>query len=180
MRKGLPIALAGVLLLLLAACAGSSSSGAGSSSSGLHYTSALRSLNASGASGTADLTLDGNRLLIHIKVSGMVPGQSHPQHIHGDPTKTASCPPATAVDKNGLITLASGTPFYGPLALGLDAPVANATGAIDYTHSFTLSADDKDKLTHLTSHVIVVHGVMVNGEYDGTVPAACGTIVEGR
>ena len=179
MRKGFLLALAGILLSLLAACAGSTTSG-GASNSGLHYTSALKSLNASGASGTADLTLDGNRLLIHIKVSGLVPGQSHPQHIHGDPTKTASCPPATAIDKNGLITLASGTPFYGPLALGLDAPVANGVGAIDYTHSFTLSADDKDKLAHLTNHVIVVHGVMVNGEYDGTVPAACGTLVEGR
>ena len=180
MRKGLPITLASVLLVLLAGCAGSTTSGISSSSSGLHYTSTLKSLNDSGASGTANLTLDGNRLLIHIKVSGLVPGQSHPQHIHGDPTKTASCPPATAIDKNGLITLASDTPFYGPLALGLDAPVANGTGAVDYTHSFTLSTDDKDKLSHLTSHVIVVHGVMVNGEYDGTVPAACGTIVEGR
>jgi len=178
MRKGLPIALAGILLLLLAACA-SATTGAAPDTS-LHYTSALQALNDSGASGTADLTLNGNRLLIHVKVSGLVPGQSHPQHIHGDPTKTASCPPATAIDKNGLITLASGTPFYGPLALGLDAPVANASGAIDYTHSFTLSADDKDKLAHLTSHVIVVHGVMVNGEYDGTVPAACGTITERR
>ena len=67
-----------------------------------HYRADLASLNSSGVSGTAELTLSGDQLTVTITATGLEPNAPHPQHIHGavDNKGNATCPPPAA-DVNG-------------------------------------------------------------------------------
>lgn len=150
-----------------------------SNSLNLHktYTAHISSLNDSGVSGTATLTLMGDKLTVHIQASGLEPGMVHPQHIHGfmDNNKNAVCPPMSAdTDGDGLVELGEGLPFYGPVLLSLEPFPTAPDGTIDYKQTFDIS--DKMYLLPLQNNVIVLHGMTVDGEYWPTLPVACGEI----
>ncbi|HEV7331349.1 MAG TPA: CHRD domain-containing protein [Flavisolibacter sp.] len=141
------------------------------------YKAYLSPLNNSGVSGMATLTLEGNMLTVTIEASGLTPNQVHPQHIHGfmERNKNAKCPPMSAdTDGDGLVELAEGAPFYGPVLLSLTPfPTATAEGNIMYSNTFTI---DKELLP-LQNNAIVLHGMMVNGTYWPTLPVACAQIM---
>lgn len=139
------------------------------------YTAHISSLNDSGVSGMATLTLMGDQLTVHIQASGLEPGMVHPQHIHGfmDNNKNAVCPPMSAdVNGDGLVDLGEGLPFYGPVLLNLTPFPTAPDGTVDYMQTFTVNAD----LLPLQNNVIVLHGMTVDGEYWPTLPVACGEI----
>lgn len=139
------------------------------------YTANIMSLNDSGVSGTATLTLEGNQLTVHIMATGLEPGMVHPQHIHGfmDDNRNAVCPPMSAdTDGDGLVELGEGVPFYGPVLLDLTPFPTAPDGSVNYTQTFTVSAG----ILPLQNNVIVLHGMTVDGEYWPTLPVACGAI----
>ncbi|MER2997957.1 hypothetical protein [Pontibacter populi] len=139
------------------------------------YTANIMSLNDSGVSGTATLTLEGDQLTVHIMATGLEPGMVHPQHIHGfmDSNQNAVCPPMSAdTDGDGLVELGEGVPFYGPVLLPLEPFPTAPDGSINYTQTFTVSAG----ILPLQNNVIVLHGMTVDGEYWPTLPVACAAI----
>ncbi|GAB3196811.1 hypothetical protein ABID22_003482 [Pontibacter aydingkolensis] len=139
------------------------------------YTADIMSLNGSGVMGTATLTLKGDMLTVNIMASGLEPNQPHPQHIHGfmDSNKNAVCPPMSAdTDNDGLIELAEGAPFYGPILLSLTPFPTAPDGTINYTKTFPVTAG----MLPLQNNVIVLHGMTVGNTYWPTLPVACGAI----
>lgn len=139
------------------------------------YTAKLDALNDSGTTGTAWLTLNGNKLSVSINATGLEADQVHAQHIHGLSSGNASCPPMSA-DKNGdgLVSLEEGVPFYGAVLQPLEPyPTADASGKVNFKATYTV---DPSKLGSLTDRVIVLHGMTVKGKYDGSLPVACGQI----
>lgn len=149
------------------------------------YTATLGQLNNSGANGRATLLVNGNDLTVKINASGLVANQPHPQHIHGldDGTKNGTCPPASAdTDNDGIITVPEGAPFYGAILLPLeDFPMADASGEISFSKTFTLGENgvpSASALASLENRVIVLHGLNNDGSYVATIPVACGEIVK--
>ncbi len=163
------------------------------------YYSGLSSLNNSGVSGFASLIHMDNKLTVKIWADGLTPNMVHPQHIHGlESDANATCPPAPgsaefmAADTNGdgVIDLVEGLPFYGPVLLELyepidEFPVANADGEIHFERTFTLGVTEFEEegmvptweeLAPLVNRTIVLHGMFFQGEYDASLPVACGQI----
>lgn len=146
------------------------------------YTVLFGSLNGSDVTGFAELTLDGDQLTVEINASGYTPETMHMQHIHGvdAPEGGSVCPNPTAdTNDDGLISISEGGPFYGGVALPLfsdvdaeEYPMSDEGGAVSFENTYTLE-DEVD----LTQHTIVLHGLPVAGEYDASVPVACGLIV---
>ncbi len=169
------------------------------------YTTTLDTLNGSGASGTATVTVSGNQATVDIQSSGLAAGAPHAQHIHIGGQNV--CPPASAdTDGSGAISVAEGQPFYGDIqasltttgdvsadsALAVDRmPVANADGTLSYSRTFTLPSG----LTaaDIANGVIVQHGIDFNGNgtydtsagqssvdpslpFEATAPATCGKL----
>src|SRR5215207_623273 len=71
------------------------------------YSIELSELNGSGSSGVAVLTLaeDGS-LTVNVEAQGMVPGQPHAQHVHGDSSlkRDFTCPTQEAdADGDGIV-----------------------------------------------------------------------------
>jgi len=96
-----------------------------------HYVATLSALNASGVSGTVEMTLSGDEMDVTISLVGLVPNQQHMQHIHGAHGAIATCPTAASANADGIITLAAGTPAYGPVALPFEpTPTADVSGKI--------------------------------------------------
>ena len=78
-----------------AAAHGSHSPAALSAGEPSSYSIELAELNGSGSSGVAVLTLaDDGSLTVNIEAQGMVPGQPHAQHVHGDSSleRDFTCP----------------------------------------------------------------------------------------
>jgi hypothetical protein len=201
----LPLAVAVALALPVAAGATS-----------LNYVADLNPLSGSGVSGRATLALDTatNLLDVHVKAKGLTPGQLHVQHIHGtfgpDGRPTQAVTPSFAggadTDRDGIIELAEGVPFYGPIILNLSDgaggfPTA-PKGKVNFHQIYDLSstsafavnaATDKpfsaEDLLPLDLREIVLHGGFLAegqgfgpGEADGTagyktvLPVAAGVI----
>ncbi len=136
----------------------------------------LDPLNNSGASGTADLALDGDQLTTDIASQGLAPGLPHAQHIHGLEQAMSECP-TILNDQNGdnLVNTTEGEPSYGPIltslttegdtspesALAVDRfPVANEDGTLTYDRTFGVPRNVADRLEEFA---IVQHGVDLNG-----------------
>jgi hypothetical protein len=140
----------------------------------------LKSLNGSGASAHAWITLDGSTLTIHMEEAGLEPGMVHPQHVHGklpgdataSPTIISKCPaPSRDTDGDGLVSFAEGLPDYGGVLVNFGAPVAAADG------TFTLDATlEVDPNIDLNSRALVIHGLTVAGAYNASLPVACGQV----
>lgn len=140
------------------------------------YTAVLNSLNNSGASGTATLSLKGNMLTVKIEAMGLEPNKLHPQHIHGFEanTRNSTCPTMAAdINGDGYVDLAEGLPSYGPVLLNLaPLPTADADGNVMFEQTFEISKN----LLPLQNRAIVLHGLTVNGVYEAVMPVACGQI----
>ncbi len=144
-----------------------------------HYVVTLAALNDSGVTGSVTLTRKGDILSVTVKLAGATPNQQHMQHIHGSHATTATCPTAAVASPDGVITLAAGTPYYGPVALPLEpTPTADSSGSISWTDMYAISTTDDYTMAPLTQHVVLIHGMMYKGAYDQIMPAACGTIQE--
>ena len=136
----------------------------------------LAPLNNSGASGTANLALEGDQLTTDIASEGLAPNLPHAQHIHGLEQAMSECP-TILNDQNGdnLVNTTEGEPSYGPIltslttegdtspesALAVDRfPVANEDGTLTYDRTFGVPANVADRLEDFA---IVQHGVDLNG-----------------
>jgi len=138
----------------------------------------LTELNDSGVTGKAVLVQKDGSLRVKLQARDLVPDMLHPQHIHGlAGSNNGTCPPPSAAGGDGVLTLADGLPFYGPVLQPLtqspmdDFPTAD-NGKINYRETFAVDGD----LADLSDEVIVVHGGYVDGEYVATLPVACGEI----
>jgi hypothetical protein len=148
----------------------------------------LVELNNSGASGTVVLTAsDDGGLTVVIKSRGLVPGQPHPQHIHGagGGGHHFMCPTVedNDTDGDGVLTNEEATGEYGTIFLalttrggatpedGLDVarmPVADDQGRLDYERTFPADAVPDGLIENLSGVHVVQHGIDVNdnGKYD--------------
>lgn len=142
----------------------------------------LNTLNNSGVTGVATVTLQGDHhLTVTIHATGVEAGKPHPQHIHGaaDGTPT-SCPDLSAdMDGDNLVSVGEGIPVFGPIILPLKPFQIAADGTIDYHQEFNLGEDvalTADQLGPLHHRTIVLHGLSIGGEYVPTMPIACGRL----
>jgi hypothetical protein len=163
---------------------------AGDSSAGEpgSYSIELAELNGSGSSGVALLTLaDDGSLTVNIEAQGMVPGQPHAQHVHGDSSleRDFTCPTQDAdANGDGIVNTLEGIPSYGEIHI-----------ALTYERTFTAAELPDGTATAVRNLHVVTHGIDVNGngDYDmaagpseldpaspqeATAPASCG-IIEG-
>ncbi|WP_157514620.1 hypothetical protein [Christiangramia portivictoriae] len=146
------------------------------------YKTCAKELNDSGVIALASVAKTGNKFDVTVLATNTTAGMSHLQHIHGfapvqGVQQDATCPTMDAAGADGILTLAEGEPFYGPVQLGLSVsgdqyPVADANGNYIYERVFTLSADEMENLTSLDKNVIVIHGLDGNA----TLPVACGEL----
>jgi hypothetical protein len=142
-----------------------------------HYTATLSALNASGVTGTVEMALSGDYMDVTISLAGLTANQAHMQHIHGAHDTRATCPTPASANADGIITLAAGTPAYGPVALPFEpTPTADANGKISWSRTLRLLPDDIYNIKTLTEHVVLIHGMPYKGVYDQTLPVACGPI----
>lgn len=138
------------------------------------YRVALRPLNDSGVTGSAQLIQRGNKVRVILRARGLEPNMVHPQHIHGIAgNQDAVCPPASAAGPDGLLSLTDGLPFYGPVLQSLTPFPMASHGKVTYNQTFRISGD----LLELKDEVIVLHGMTVDGDYVATLPIACGEIM---
>lgn len=167
----------------------------------------------SNVTGHASLRLTGRMLTVDLAASGLTPMEPHAMHIHGLLDRVNECPTISA-DVNtgdpisstptpitgtpdGLISLAEGNPFYGPIdvsfttsgdttaASGLALErfaSADATGNLSYHRTIALPKDIAKNLTNLH---IVLHGADLPADadssslsnlFEATLPVACGSI----
>lgn len=201
MRKAfaLPtVAIAAAAFPLLAMSSASADEGATS------FQADLGSVNSSGVTGTAMVTLDGNTGSVMIEASGLLAGAPHAQHIHI--AALGTCPSdglEDDADKDGWVSVTEAAKYYGAIGASLTLsgdtspesglavdrfPTAEG-GSISYNRTFEVS-DDVRKAFEAGTSVIVLHGVDKDGSgaYDGdiksdldpslpmeaTAPAACG------
>jgi len=144
------------------------------------FTVQLHSLNGSGVTGKAVLKIkNGNTFKIELEADGLEANMPHAQHIHGlsAPVRIATCPDSSAdVDADGLVSVGEGLPFYGPIVLPLTPfDLVGSDGELRYEARFTINPGAVQPLQKRT---IVLHGMMVNGRYIGSLPVACGQVVE--
>lgn len=148
------------------------------------YKSCLTPLNNSGSLAFGYFEFVNNTMKATVIATGVTPNQPHPQHIHGfTDGSDATCPPANAADDDPqgddrYISLSEGAPFYGPVLLSLDYangefPVANSAGHYIYERTFNRSPNS---FPGPESLAVVVHGRMVDGNYQPSLPVACGEI----
>jgi hypothetical protein len=147
----------------------------------------LMEQNGSGASGTVTLTaLSNGGLKVVIRSQGLVPGQPHPQHIHGSAHGGHfGCPTLKKndTDGDGVLINEEATGEYGSIFLalttrggatpldGLDVkrmPVADSKGRLNYQRTFPAKMVPGGLREHLSSVHVVQHGIDVNnnGKYD--------------
>jgi hypothetical protein len=136
----------------------------------------LAPLNNSGASGTANLALEGDQLTTDIASQGLAPNLPHAQHIHGLEQAISECPSLAAdLNGDGLVNTTEGQPSYGPIltplttkgdtspdsALAVDRfPVANEDGTLTYDRTLGVPKNVADRLGEFA---VVQHGVDLNG-----------------
>ena len=157
----------------------------------LLYSTDFVALNNSGIEGRAVLLVDQNSqtVTVDIQASGLEPGQTHIQHIHGFADDTDSKTPTIAQDDDGdgFVELAEGLATYGPIQLNLTLnpenavhdhgteghdhtdqavfPTVGADGLLNYHQVFQFAAGDPnaqaifDGITPLEFKEIVLHGM---------------------
>lgn len=112
------------------------------------YDATFTTLNDSGVTGTAMLSLNSGDTLLTVTVhaTGLEAGVPHVAHIHGlfsdgtTGTPVASTTPTLAqdTDHDGYIELAEGQVTYGPIIVPLAGFDSAETSSVDYTHTFNL------------------------------------------
>ena len=138
----------------------------------------LDEVNGSGVKAHATIQFNHGDLIVTLDAVGRVPGQIHPQHIHGFTNQASTCPTlANDTDGDGIISFAEGTPAFGPVQVDLlpyPTP-ANAAGATTYRMTFVASKVPFS-VAELTQKTMVLHGDFVGGSYVAALPVACGRI----
>ncbi|HET8570755.1 MAG TPA: CHRD domain-containing protein [Candidatus Limnocylindria bacterium] len=143
----------------------------------------LGTLNRSGVTGTAWLTLDGSTLTVSVQATGLEPG-AHLRHIHGGPPAFAGksdvliskCPtPRADADGDGIVSVAEGVPDYGPVIVNLNT-FSTSDGTLNDTQVFNLTADQLAAVTPLDQRAVVLHGMTGPNGYDISIPVACGQV----
>jgi hypothetical protein len=161
------------------------------------YTSTLSSLNGSGVTGTATLTLNGDFLSVRIQASGLEPNVRHQMHIHGrtgsDGRPIANLPVTTAFDgdHDGFIEEMEAEEASGLDMVALTQPPGNVPngyptapgGIINFQETYNildpsiyLNGLSVDQLLPLEFRSIEIHGLTVAagigagtpGEVNGT------------
>ena len=134
---------------------------------------ALEPVNDSIIAGTARLALSGSRMYAWISLAGYIEGRQHMQHIHVPAGNARGSCPTHELDRDhdGLISLEEGVPAYGSPAVSLEPFPAPTDHTFDYSSVLRVPAG-----LALDRAVVVVHGMDVGGEYDETIPVACGAI----
>lgn len=171
----LPLALAAAgIVTALPVAASSLTTTSSAASNPVVYETTLGALNGSGASGTVQISLDGNRATVTEHVAGLATTFNdspypHVQHIHigGE----GACPsPSADANGDGIVDTVEGVPAYGMVSTsltlsgdtGADAATTLETapsgGSYDYQRTFDL---DEATVTSLQSGkaVVVVHGL---------------------
>lgn len=170
------------------------------------YQANVTSLNNSGASGTALITVNGKDVTVDVRATGLAPNLAHAQHLHVG--GKAACPaPAADTNKDGVVSAKEAEVSVGPIkvalttigdtspasALAVDRmPKADAKGVLTYKRTFSLPAGVT--AADMAKASIEMHGVSaLSGDktkYDGdkrseldtklafevTAPAACGVL----
>ena len=152
------------------------------------YTARLRAINDSGVSGTASLSLVGDRLLVEIDAEEMVPDRIHPQNLFAGAGEQgrARCPTAAAdADGSGLVTPVEVQDAFGPGAVPLEPfPTVGSDGELAYRLTSEL---EPGELEELDGRVLVLHGrggatsegAPADG-YEPGMPVACGRLAPAR
>ncbi len=184
--KGFVCSLLTLLVLALSACGNSNTANVPPTPSSTpsptqtteHYMAKLSALNGSGVSGTVDLQLTGNTLVVTVDGRGLEPNQVHYQHIHGDHYSVSTCPTTADANASGIITLDKTLQKVGPVAFdfGPYSPT-NQHGTIHWSQTFNLDSPELFAITPLVQHVVVIHGLTSQGVYEKVLPAACAPIV---
>ena len=127
----------------------------------ISYVATLLPENGSGVSGSAQLTLNGDLLTVHISATGLVPDQIHMSHIHGllgaQAPQTTLPPPGADTDHDGYIESLNmeAAPYSGPPIFDLPqtlSPKAYSTapgGVIDFTQTYNVTDTSLYDQTHL-------------------------------
>lgn len=142
----------------------------------------LTSLNNSGVTGTATVTVTGNKLHASIDASGLLANAPHAAHIHFGTTALHECPTQAADGGNGQLTTGEGLPFYGPVVVSFttsgDTSPASVLavsrfstapgGVINYDRDQIKTQRAVAKAIEAGQGVVVIHGVDYNhsGAYD--------------
>lgn len=142
----------------------------------------LTSLNNSGVTGTATVTVNGNKLDASIDASGLLAGAPHAAHIHFGETALHECPTQAADGGDGQLTTGEGLRFYGPVVvsfttsgdtsaasvLAIDRYSTAPGGVIDYDRNAIKTRRAVAKAVAAGEGVVVLHGVDYNdsGAYD--------------
>ncbi|NJW53484.1 hypothetical protein [Salinimicrobium oceani] len=149
-------------------------------SDSVFYKTCAYPMNGSNSVALTYLEVNGDVLKATVLAAGVTPNRTHPQHLHGfDDGTNSQCPPMSAdTNSDGFISLEEGAPYYGGVQLSLNYedetfPVADANGIYTYQRTFDLSEMD---LPSWEDMAVVVHGRMVNGTYQATLPVACGQV----
>lgn len=148
------------------------------------YAASLAPLNSSvtgqPASGTVQLAVSGDQLVISVDASGMPAGMEHWQHVHGFTDGSAAACPSMAADVNSdsVVDLIetealSGTTMvplhHDPVSMDIPQhtyPVASADGTLTYTDTISLAALQQafekaypGQQLSLDHRVVFLHGV---------------------
>jgi hypothetical protein len=127
----------------------------------ISYIATLLPENGSGVSGSAQLTLNGDLLTVHISATGLVPDQVHMSHIHGrlgaEAPLTTLPPPGADTDHDGYIESLnmeaarySGPPIFDlPQTLSPKAYSTAPGGVIDFTQTYNVTDTSLYDPTHL-------------------------------
>ena len=135
-------------------------------------------------SGTAMVTVDGNKITVTMAAMGLLPDQPHAAHIHFGADARHECPTlGDDEDGNGRLNTSEGAPAYGPVVVSLtktgdtspDSTLAvdrfdtAEGGEISYERGSIKVSDDVANAIADGESVVVIHGVdhNDNGKYDG-------------
>ena len=163
------------------------------------YRAVLRPLNtnvAGNTSGTVEITIEGDDVVVESNIAGAPAGVKHLQNI----TTSGSCPGTNAdLNNDSYVDVLETLPSTGPILIPLDSnlsdqlagsdygPIANGSGSYVYRRSTTLTelladlrAVDPDPVDpvvklpdgsdlNLAGRVVVVHGVASSADLPGSV-----------
>lgn len=166
------------------------------------YMADLMPLNGSGVSGRAQVLVRQDDVRFSVVARGVTPDIFHAQHVHGfiNPVMASQCPTLATDDVNssGFVEVGEGVDGvgmdYGGILVPLDGslnvfdglgeiatfPVATKGGTLQYNESISKAdlAVGGGTFADLSlgNHAVVIHGMMVEGEYVATLPVACGLL----
>lgn len=158
--------------------------------------SPINSALAGKTTGTIEVTLDGDEVVVESTVASAPSGVKHLQHI----MVNGACPTeASDTNTDGIIDIVEGSAVFGKILIPLDSnlgdqmlgsdfgPIANGAGAYVYRRSTSfallmadLNAEDPDREDNLaklasnqtltlSKRVVVIHGVNRNADLPATV-----------